>query len=322
MKRRTQLAAVILLAPSLALAQHRAHSRSAGPGLWNPESECPLEVSVSCAQRCGQGGDSADCPLAAFGCDFKICWADPHVHVVRTDLVQAVGNPASYALADGTILSPSVNAVSVVRFTASTPTTLYFMRDRFVLDIDGLATPEHGREVLRWAQACIQLFRSQPPARTNPDAVYRVACGTDRVALRLLPAAPPAAVAAAPAPVLPAPGNSGHGLPFERLRGMSDRELQTYLEATGHFRVDGSGRPLLDEIVPFSPGTTMEDQQRVYNALPEEARSAFKEFYYRTQQRVVGEAQQSHPAPDGQVYRYNPDSGQAELIEDEPIKGV
>src|ERR1041385_6603038 len=109
-------AALAALIGSPGTAQDRARAPRIPEGDFT--RECPLEVISACRRSCTHGAmgqPDASCPWRDFGCDFKVCWADPSVHVVRDAVSDAATDPASYAVDGQRPVMGGVNMISVVR---------------------------------------------------------------------------------------------------------------------------------------------------------------------------------------------------------------
>lgn len=106
----------------------------------------------------------------------------------------------------------------------------------------------------------------------------------------------------------PAPGS----IDYDGINRMSDQELRTLLQNTGLVSINGN-RITVSGVNPFSASTDPDDREEALADLHPDERVALKGLYVRNVNRALENAQQSHPAPDGQAYVFNDETGQAEL---------
>jgi hypothetical protein len=318
--------AAFLRLPGVVLAQSRR--APARPHIMDRDYmfECPLQVSGACMERCTGAPQTRSCPWVAFGCDFQVCWAGTRMRIFREDLARVVDDPASYAI-PGVPAGPNgVNTLSTVRIFWEGETGLYLSRGRFNLDMYGLSAPAEGRNILQWGQACALLAAQQHPdvvARSaGSSAVYRVRCGGGRVSFQDIPALPlgdpPLSVAAQPPAPVPQPsGGQPAPIDYDAIRRMSDQDLTRRLEATGHVQVSGN-LVRVNGVLPFSPNTSDDGRSEDLESLSDEDRVGLKERYTRTVHSTLGDAERDHPAPEGQSYVYDDETGQATLRANPP----
>jgi hypothetical protein len=334
---RILLALLLSSTPAWAQSRRSSHQPDYSSLLWDQGAGdgCPFQMTRACLPGCTDPHIQAPCLLQEFGCDFKICWGDAHLHVLREDTLRVLLDTPSYVVPGAIPVVNGINAFSVIRITQS-PDDLYLRRGAFFLEMSYLDTPAQARAQIQWAQACATQARAQQAAfiqqSVGSDAMYRVRCGT-RVTFTEVQAtapAPAAAVTPPPAEEPPPPGvkppptpqvlNSND--PQQRIYQATDQDLRDQLTTTGLIRIDGNRIYMDDgtghEIQPFSPDTDPDARMRAMNQLDQDDRTALKELYGRNVSRTIQEAQQNHAAPDGQHYQYNDRTGQAELQQDPP----